>query len=142
MSGLLPPTRCSGQQSARNGIAGLEVAVCPVRGADGPRVGAFLQRALGLRVIMTTPDAHDREAAMVQGLTHLIAKVLVQMEPLPDHITTRSFDLLMQGVNMVRYDAQEVFQAIEQANPCAREVRRRFFDLAAALDAELAIERL
>ncbi len=129
-----------GPQSARNGIAGLKVAVCSVRGGDGPRVGAFLRRALGLHVIMTTPDAHNREAAMVQGLAHLIAKVLGQMEPLPARMTTRSFDLMMQGVSMVRHDAPEVFQAIEQANPYAREVRRRFFDLAAALDAELAIE--
>jgi len=129
-----------GPQSARTGIAGLKIAVCPVRGGDGHRVGAFLRRALGLQVIMTTPDAHDREAAMVQGLTHLIAKVLVQMEPLPARMTTRSFDLLMQGVGMVRHDAPEAFQAIEQANPYAREVRRRFFDLAAALDAELANE--
>ncbi len=129
-----------GPQSARKGIAGLKVAVCPVRGGDGPRVGAFLRRALGLHVIMATPDAHDREAAMVQGLTHLIAKVLVQMEPLPTRMTTRSFDLLMQGVDMVRHDAPEVFQAIEQTNPYAREIRRRFFDLAAALDVELAIE--
>jgi prephenate dehydrogenase len=130
-----------GPQSARDGIVGLKVAVCPVRGGDGPRVGAFLRRALGLHVIMTTPDAHDREAAMVQGLTHLIAKVLVQMEPLPARMTTRSFDLLMQGVGMMRHDAPEVFQAIEQVNPYAREVRRRFFDLAANLDAELANER-
>jgi len=130
-----------GPQSARGGIAGLKVAVCPVRGGDGSRVGAFLRRALGLHVIMTTPDAHDREAAMVQGLTHLIAKVLVQMEPLPSCMTTRSFDLLTQGEGMVRHDAPEVFQAIEQANPYARKVRRRFFDLAAALDAELAIAR-
>ena len=86
---------------------------------------------------MTTPDAHDREAAMVQGLTHLIAKVLVQMEPLPTRMTTRSFDLLMQGVGMVRYDAPEVFQAIERSNPYAREVRRRLFNLASELDAEL-----
>ena len=129
-----------GPQSARGGIAGLKIAVCPVRGGDALRVGAFLRRALGLQVIMTTPDAHDREAAMVQGLTHLIAKVLVQMEPLPARMTTPSFDLLMQGMGMVRHDAPEVFQAIEQANPYAREIRRRFFDLAAALDAELTIE--
>jgi prephenate dehydrogenase len=44
----------------------------------------------------------------------------------------------MEGVGMVRDDAPEVFQAIERANPFARQVRRRFFDLASALDAELA----
>lgn len=128
-----------GPQSARGGIAGLKVAVCPVRGGDGPRVGAFLRRALGLDVVMTTPDAHDMEVAVAQGLTHLIAKVLVQMEPLPTRMTTRSFDLLMQGVGMVRDDAPEVFRAIEQANPYAEGVRRRFFDLAAALDEALAV---
>lgn len=126
-----------GPQSARDGVRGLKIAVCPVQGDAGPRVAAFLRRALGLQVIMTTPDAHDREAAMVQGLTHLIAKVLVQMEPLPARMTTRSFDLLMQGVAMVRHDAPEVFEAIERSNPYAREVRRRFFDLASRLDAEL-----
>ena len=127
-----------GPQSARGGIRGLKVAVCPVRGPDAPRVAAFLRRALGLDAILTTPEAHDREAATVQGLTHLIAKVLVQMEPLPSRMTTRSFELLMEGVGMVRHDAPEVFEAIERANPYAPQVRRRFFDLAARLDAELA----
>jgi prephenate dehydrogenase len=128
-----------GPQSAAGGIKGLKIALCPIRGTRGRRVAAFL-RTLGLDVIMTTPDAHDREAALVQGLTHLIAKVLVQMEPLPTRMTTRSFDLLMQGVDMVRHDAPEVFQAIERANPHSQEVRRRFFDLAARLDAELSQE--
>ena len=126
-----------GPQSARDGLAGLKIAVCPLRGAGALRVAAFLRRALGLTVIMTTPEAHDREAAMVQGLTHLIAKVLVRMEPLPSRMTTRSFDLLLRAVEMVRHDAPEVFEAIERANPYSRQIRRRFFDLAAALDAAL-----
>jgi prephenate dehydrogenase len=74
---------------------------------------------------------------VVQGLTHLIAKVLVQMEPLPSRMTTRSFDLLVRATEMVRDDAPEVFEAIERANPYAGAVRRRFFDLAANLDRAL-----
>ena len=127
-----------GPQSARDGIAGLKIAVCPIRGRRAPRVAAFLRRRLGLDAILTTPEAHDREAAVVQGLTHLIAKVLVRMEPLPQRMTTRSFELLVAAVEMVRHDAPEVFAAIEEANPYAPEVRRRFFELATALDAELA----
>ena len=127
-----------GPQSAAGGIAGLKIAVCPVRGRLGLRAAAFLRRVLGLAVIVTTPEAHDREAAAVQGLTHLIAKVLVAMEPLPSRMTTRSFELLMQAVGMVRHDAPEVFQAIERANPYAPEVRRRFFALAARCEAELS----
>ncbi|WP_119389203.1 prephenate dehydrogenase/arogenate dehydrogenase family protein [Taklimakanibacter lacteus] len=127
-----------GPQSARDGIAGLKIAVCPIRGRSALRLAAFLRHRLRLNVIMTTPEDHDREAATVQGLTHLIAKVLVRMEPLPRRMTTKSFDLLMEAVNMVRHDAPEVFAAIESANPYSPGVRRRFFELAAALNDELA----
>jgi prephenate dehydrogenase len=126
-----------GPQSARDGIKGLKIAVCPIRGRRWLLLAAFLRGRLGLDVIVTTPEDHDREAATVQGLTHLIAKVLVQMEPLPTRMTTRSFDLLTAAVGLVRYDAPEVFEAIERANPYAADVRRRFFQLASALDAEL-----
>jgi prephenate dehydrogenase len=43
----------------------------------------------------------------------------------------------MEAVNMVRHDAPEVFEAIERANPYSPGVRRRFFELASALNAEL-----
>lgn len=127
-----------GPQSAREGIKGLKIAVCPIRGRRCLRLAAFLRRQLGLQVIVTTPEEHDRDAATVQGLTHLIAKVLVQMEPLPTRLTTRSFDLLAAAVGMVRHDAPEVFEAIERSNPYAPDVRKRFFALASALDAQLA----
>jgi prephenate dehydrogenase len=126
-----------GPQSACDGIRGLKVAVCPVRGRGGRRIAAFLRAVLGLDAILTTPEAHDREAAVVQGLTHLIAKVLVRMEPLPSRMTTRSFELLMAAIGMVRHDAPEVFQAIEGANPFTPDVRQRFFALASSLATEL-----
>jgi prephenate dehydrogenase len=126
-----------GPQSGRNGIRGLKIALCPIRGDRVRRVGAFLRKRLGLKVFITTPEDHDQEAAMVQGLTHLIAKVLVQMEPLPTRMTTASFDMLMRAVEMVRYDAPEVFMAIERSNPYAAEVRERFFALSAQLDETL-----
>ena len=126
-----------GPQSAATGIDGLKIAVCPIRGRRHARLAAFLRRALGLTVIMTTPEDHDQEAAVVQGLTHLIAKVLLRMGPLPTRMTTKSFDLLSEAISMVQHDAPEVFEAIEKANPYAETVRRRFFDLAASLSVEL-----
>ncbi len=126
-----------GPQSARHCIRRLKIAICPIRGRSAARIAAFLRRVLGLDVILTTPDAHDREVALVQGLTHLIAKILVQMEPLPRRMTTASFDLLMQATEMVRHDAPGVFLAIERANPHARTVRDRFFTLAEEMQAHL-----
>jgi prephenate dehydrogenase len=126
-----------GPQSARGGIKGLKIVICPIRGSGARPLAAFLRKTFGLNAILATPEEHDREAAMVQGLTHLIAKVLVEMEPLPRNMTTASFDLLLRAVDMVRHDAPEVFYAIERMNPFAPDVRRRFFSLAADLAEEL-----
>lgn len=126
-----------GPQSATTGIKGLKIAVCPLQGRRHARLAAFLRKALGLTVIMTTPEDHDQEAAVVQGLTHLIAKVLLRMGPLPTRMTTKSFDLLSEAISMVQHDAPEVFEAIEKANPYSETVRRQFFGLAASLSVEL-----
>jgi len=140
-AGILATHPLFGPQSAHAGIAGFKVAVCRVRGRRASRAAAFLRRVLGLEVILTTPEAHDREMAVVQGMTHLIAKVLVRMEPLPSRMTTRSFERILEAVGMVRHDAPEVFAAIERQNPFAPQVRRRFLALAAELEAELDAER-
>ena len=124
-----------GPQSAADGLSGLKIALCPLRGARAGRVAAWLRRALGLKVIVTTPEAHDRELAAVQGLTHLIARALDGMVA-PTALTTRSYELLMQAVAMVSADAPGVYDAIERANPYAAPLRARFL----ARLAELAQE--
>ncbi|MCP3402866.1 MULTISPECIES: prephenate dehydrogenase [unclassified Bradyrhizobium] len=126
-----------GPGSARDGIAGLKIALCPVRGRSVLRIGAFLRCMLGLTVHIVSPEEHDREAAIVQGITHLVAKVLVRMEPLPRRLTTASFDHLIQATEMVRHDAPSVFLAIERENPYAAGIRERFFSLAEATRAML-----
>lgn len=126
-----------GPQSAQAGLSGLKIALCPIRGTGHRRLARFLRNTLDLQVIVTSPDEHDREASIVQGLTHLIARVLTNMGPLPSRMTTRSFDLLIEAISMVQHDAPEVFDAIETANPYASDVRQRFFQHAFALKAEL-----
>ena len=119
-----------GPQSAKNGLEGLRIAVCEVRGAkDARRTAAWCRKVLKLKVFNVSPEDHDREAATVQGLTHLIARVLLNMEPLPTRMTTASFERVMQGVDMVRHDSPAVYQAIERDNPFAAGVRERFFAL-------------
>jgi prephenate dehydrogenase len=126
-----------GPQSAKGGIKGCKIALCPVRGRCAPRIAAFLRHVLKLEVHIVTAEEHDRQAAIVQGVTHLVAKVLVRMEPLPTRLTTASFDHLMRATDMVRHDAASVFLAIERDNPYAAEVRAQFFSLAEAMRIEL-----
>ena len=127
-----------GPQSAHSGIKGHKIALCPVRGqAAARRIAAFLRHTLGLEVHLTSAEEHDQEAAVVQGVTHVIAKVLMRMGPLPTRLTTASFEQLMQATEMVRYDAPSVFLAIERENPYAAAVREQFFSLAEQVREEL-----
>jgi prephenate dehydrogenase len=126
-----------GPQSGKDGVAGLEIVVCPVRGGRVNRVVRFLERVLALRVSITTPEQHDKALAAVQGLTHMIAKVMSGLEPLPRVHTTVSYDLLMKGVGLVQGDSDELFMAIERDNPFAGEIRRRFFEEITGLRAKL-----
>lgn len=129
-----------GPQSARRGLVGARIVLCPVRGRYG-HLALFLRRELGLRVIVTSPEGHDREMAVTQGLTHWLARALVGMEAsepaLSGRLTTASFDLIREAVGMVRYDSPAVYEAIGALNPFAAEVRRDFMNAAAVLDREL-----
>ena len=127
-----------GPQSAADGLAGLKIVLCPIRGRRTAAVSRFLRHALGLEVVVTTPDAHDRELATVQGLTHLVGRLVARMGPLPTRLTTRSFERLIAAVAMVTGDAPEVYDAILRANPHAQAVRDAFFGAAAKLAVELS----
>lgn len=110
-----------GPKSAADPTGKLTVVVCPVRDGSWRRVAAFLRKH-GLRVIATTPEEHDRQAAMTQGLTHLLANALSAF----DHsvpIRTQSFDLLMCALAMVRDDSPEIYEAVTRRNRHVAGVR-------------------
>ncbi len=116
-----------GPQSARLGVHGLEIVLCPVRVRHLKTLVRFFHETLDLKVTVTTPEGHDQALAAVQGLTHLIAKVMTGLEPLPKVHTTRSYDLMMQGIGLVQGDSDELFLSIERDNPFAVDMRKRFF---------------
>lgn len=131
-----------GPQSGQKGIADLKITVCEIRGGRATHVADFLRRRLLLEVIETTPEQHDRELAYVQGLTHLIGKILLDLDLEKIRQTTASFELVMQAVGFIRHDSDELFKAIEQENPYVSEAHERFFRTAQKLEADLAASRL
>lgn len=127
-----------GPQSAAAGTQGLKMVLCPLRGERTLEVAAVLRRTFGLKVMITTPEDHDREAAVTQGLTHFLAKIMSGVGPLPTRVTAKSFDLLMHAIGMVADDAPAVYEAIQRTNPYTAQVRRRFLELAEEADAAFA----
>ena len=127
-----------GPNSGRDGIAGLRVTVCPGRGRRHRLVARFLERALALTVIRSTAEAHDREMAQVQGLTHLVARLVDSLALTRPSQTTPSFEQLMRAVEAVRDDSEALFRAITQENPFVAPLTARFFAAAREMQARMS----
>lgn len=126
-----------GPQSGKNGISGLNVTVCNVSGDRASCITGFLKDKLSLNIFETTPENHDQEMAYVQGLTHMIAKVFVRMDVPDIHQQTKTYAHLNDMVELIRYDSEELFLAIQRDNPYVRETTEKFFAAVKALEEKL-----
>lgn len=140
---LLPPTvglTCIhplfGPQSARIGLAGRRLVICPVRGHQHVRLGRLAARH-GLLVRTTDAETHDREMAHVQALTHLIAKAIVATGRPRLSLQTQPYLHLMDLCGLIEHDSDDLFLAIETLNPFAGEVVDRFADAVGSIAGRL-----
>jgi prephenate dehydrogenase len=115
-----------GPQSGKAGIAGLRIALCPLRGSRARLAARFLRRGFGLQVVLTTAEEHDRQMAYVQGLTHIVSRIVLAMDVPPLELRTTTFEHLTRMVDTVRHDSEALFRTIARDNPFAAEVRESF----------------
>lgn len=120
------------QSIKRDGVAGRQFVVCPIRGERHLDVAA-LGEELGLRVQITSAEDHDREMAYVQALTHLIGRSLVQMEIPDERMKTQTYQHLIDLTGLIGGDSFELFTAIQTMNPFARPVVEDFVSRAGGL---------
>jgi prephenate dehydrogenase len=126
-----------GPDSARGGIAGLRIVLCPVR-ISPAAVGRLrrLLRARGLIVVTTTPREHDRAMATTLFVTQFAGRALdglVSAGP----VRTRNAELLAGVIAASVNDAPSVLRDLWRYNAFTRAVpaaiRRRFDALRASL---------
>lgn len=83
-------------------------------------------RRLDMRVEEMSPEAHDREAAFSQGVTHLVGRLLREMALQPSGIATLGYTRLLQVMEQTCNDPVELFRDLQRYNPYTREMRRSF----------------
>ena len=128
-----------GPQSGRNGIASLRIALCPVR-VDRERyhrVFDFLTDRLRLLAFKTTPEAHDREMAKVQAMTHFMSRVLKEIGLEPSPMATYAYEKLQEFSVVALSDSWDLFLTIQNGNPYALETRRRLIEEMGKLERRL-----
>lgn len=117
------------------------VVLCPARGGRGVAPLRRWLRQQGLRVLVRTAEAHDRDMALAQGVTHMVGRIVAALsqEAVPSHgMTTPSFEHLLTAAGMVAGDAPGVFETIQRDNPFVAAIQQRFFAATEALRGEIS----
>lgn len=128
-----------GPDSARERTDPLPVITWPIRDRH-ERYQELLAtfRRLNMRVEEMRPDDHDREAAFSQGVTHLVGRILREMDLQPSEIATLGYTRLLQVMEQTCNDPVSLFQDLQRYNPYTREMRQRFAHALAHTEAVLA----
>ena len=115
-----------GPQSGKNGIKGLNMVLCPGKRSTTLQLERFFRDALGLNVLIRTPEVHDIHMPYVQALTHFIGRATNIMD-IPDvEQKTPAYQYLLDIKRNLGGDSYDLFLTIEQENPYAKGVREDF----------------
>jgi prephenate dehydrogenase len=116
-----------GPDSAKYGLKGLQIIVCPLR-ISQERLGQVKNffKKLDLKIIMTTPRDHDKQAAKSLSLVHYLGRVLGKMGIEKQQISSMGFERLLTVNETVTNDTWQLFFDMQQYNPYAKDVRKKF----------------
>jgi prephenate dehydrogenase len=127
-----------GPQSAAEGLAGHILVMCPdVSDAKPYQKVKFLAQQVGLQVYEKTAEEHDREMAVVQGLTFFVARALLRSGIHDMTLHTPSFKKLLSLAELESHHTDDIFKTIQTGNPYTAEIRDKFVREIDALNSEL-----
>lgn len=127
-----------GPDSASKGLAGLQVAVCPLNVDETvTNEVVSLWKDIGVDVIVTTPEAHDKDSVLSQAFTYSIARIILGMNLSAVKLTTRSFNDIADIARLSANDSDQLFHDMLYYNPYFQIMKK---ELIASIDS--TIERL
>ncbi|MCX6801728.1 MAG: bifunctional chorismate mutase/prephenate dehydrogenase [Candidatus Diapherotrites archaeon] len=143
MAELVPP-HCEcigthplfGPETAKNGLQGQKIVLCPVRTKRLEKIVSFLE-SLGLIVIFSGAEEHDRNMARSLSLVHFLGKGLIGIGADKVEFATRTHEMFLELMNIVRKDSKELFEDMHKFNRFAPEARKKMVAELEKLDEEL-----
>lgn len=116
-----------GPDSAQDSLSGRKIVLCPCRvESDCYRKVKDYLSAKDLVIIESTPEEHDRQAAVSLCLTHFIGRSLAEFGAGPLEIDTEGYKRLLHILGVVGKDTWQLFLDMQHYNPYAAEYRESF----------------
>lgn len=131
-----------GPDSAKNGLKGLQVVLCPLRASKqtiDEVCGIF--KMLELKIIETTADEHDRQAANCLAMVHFLGRGLDEMKLAKQEITTMGFERLLAVNETVANDTWQLFLDMQFYNPYAEGARKALMSALEAVEGQIRADK-
>lgn len=113
-----------GPDSGKKGVQGLPMVIYPLNCPSSLYKEIFDNLSgWNLNLIEMSPDAHDREAAWSQGITHFVGRVLDELALQPTELATTGYNRLMSIVEQTCNDPLQLFYDLQRYNPYAKQMR-------------------
>ena len=127
-----------GPDSAKTGLRGLSVALCPLQVSDNNLnlVATFWEKQ-GVKVIYTTPEEHDKETVYSQAFTYSISRIVLGMQLPQITFTTKSYNKLAHIADLSARDTEQLFHDMLYYNPYFTNMRRKLTAAIAETEARL-----
>lgn len=107
-----------GPDSAKAGLVGLSVALCPLTASDEDIfIWEAFWRDRGVTTIRTTPKDHDRDAVYSQAFSYILAKLIRDMHVPSLTFSTASYNKLKEVGELSAHDSEQLFHDMLFYNP-------------------------
>ncbi len=124
--------------TVNGGLKGLKVVLCPIRLSQKKLAEIKrLLKKIGLKVIMKTPEEHDKEAACSQALAQFVGKSLKALPLKKVNVSTLGFGCLESLMLFVTNDTDELFYSLQNYNPYSKSIRKRFLKVGEKIEKEI-----
>lgn len=124
-----------GPQSAKKSLEGHTFVMCPeVSDKKAYKQVEEMAKGMGLKVVSMSMEEHDKEMAVVQGLTFFIARVLDVFGLDDQQLSTPSFQKLLSLAELEEQHSKDLFYTIQSGNNFTKDVRKKFIKIAQDLD--------
>ncbi len=127
------------QSYKKYGLKGSKIVLCNDNFAkkDYLAIKRFLENKLGLKVIEKSAREHDKEMALVQGITHFIGRALAEMNIKDFDTGTFSYKHLIELKDLLKDDSWELFETIQNFNKHTVKERERLVKILDMLNKKL-----
>jgi len=130
-----------GPHSVKGSLNGMRIALVNVHATNKifNEVQRFCEN-IGLKIIITTPEEHDKQMAISQALTHFIGQVCKKINLQRIEMSTKTFNDLMNIVDIIKNDTPKLFNNMQTMNPFSKNIRNKFILASKKLNNQLNSE--